>query len=133
VYISPTWGDAPLEPIVTKFGNLLYLTKLINRSQFGVDWFGSFGSGEVQNVPFPIGTTSGPYHCSVTALARDQKEVQIMQIIEESANTQNSQKYFRTANEICGVYSAKTMCVNDKAGQTLIEKDQIRKMMGILL
>jgi len=72
VYISPTWGDAPLEPIATKFGNSLYLIEVINRSQFGVDWFGSFGSGEVQNLPFPIGTTSGPSHCSATALAPDE-------------------------------------------------------------
>jgi len=49
----------------------LYLTKVINLSKFGVDWFGSFGSGEAQNSPFPIGTTTGPYHCSATALARD--------------------------------------------------------------
>jgi len=71
VYISPTWGDAPLEPITTKFSNSLYLTKVINRSKFGVDWFSSFGSGEVQNLMFAIGTTTGPYHCSATALARD--------------------------------------------------------------
>jgi len=71
VYISPTWGDAPLEPIATKFGNSLYLTEVINRSKFGVDWLGNFGSGEVQNLRLPIGTTSGPYHCSPTALARD--------------------------------------------------------------
>jgi len=49
MYISPTWGDVPLEPIATKFGNSLYLTEIINRSKFGVDWLGSFGSGEVQN------------------------------------------------------------------------------------
>jgi len=64
-------GDAPLEPIATKFGNSLYPTEVISRSKFGVDWYGSFGSGEVQNVPFLIGTTSGPYHCSATALARE--------------------------------------------------------------
>jgi len=71
VYISPTWGDAPLETIVTKFGNSFYLTEVINRPKFGIDWFGSFGSGEVQNLPFLIGTTTGSYHCSATALARD--------------------------------------------------------------
>jgi len=71
LFISPIWGDAPLEPIATKFGNFLYLNEVINRSKFGVDWFNSFGSGEVQNLPFPIGTTSGPYRCSATALARD--------------------------------------------------------------
>jgi len=38
VNISATWGDAPLEPIATKFGNSLYLTKVINRSKFDVDW-----------------------------------------------------------------------------------------------
>jgi len=71
VYISPTWGDTPLEPIATKFGNSLYLTEVINRSKFGVDWFSSFGSGEVQNLTFAIGATTGPYHCSATALACD--------------------------------------------------------------
>jgi len=71
VHISLTWGDAPLEPIATKFGNSIYLTELINRSIFGVDWYRIFGSGEMQNLPFPIGTTIGPYHCSATALARD--------------------------------------------------------------
>jgi len=50
VYISPTWGDAPLEPIANKFGNSLYLTEVINRSKFGVDWFSSFSSGQVQNL-----------------------------------------------------------------------------------
>jgi len=43
----------------------------INRSKFGVDWFGSFSSGEVQKLHFAMGTTSGPFHCSATALARD--------------------------------------------------------------
>jgi len=71
VYISPTWGDAPREPITTKLGTSLYLTEVINRFKFGVDCYSSVGSGEVQNLPFPIGTTSGPYHCSAIALARD--------------------------------------------------------------
>jgi len=71
VYISPTWGDAPLEPIIAKFGSSLYIPEVINRSKFGVDWFGSFGSGEVQNVHFPIGTPS--VDCSTTALARDDR------------------------------------------------------------
>jgi len=71
VVISPTWVDAPLEPIATKLGNSFYLTELINRSKFSVDWYSSFGFGEVQNLPFPMGTTSGPYHCSTTALAPD--------------------------------------------------------------
>jgi len=61
----------PLESIATKFGNSLYLTGIINRLQLGADWYGSFGSAEMQNLPFPIGTTSGPYHCSATALTRD--------------------------------------------------------------
>jgi len=60
VYISPTWGETPLEPIATTFGNSLYLTKVINRSKFGIDWYGSFGSGEMQNLPLPIRTTTGP-------------------------------------------------------------------------
>jgi len=38
VYISPTCGEAPLEPIATNFGNSLYLTEVINRSEFGVDY-----------------------------------------------------------------------------------------------
>jgi len=71
VYISRTWGDAPLKPIATEFGNSLYITEVINRSKFGVDWFSRFGSGEVQNLTFAIGTTTGPYHCSAAALARD--------------------------------------------------------------
>jgi len=49
VYISPTLGDALLEPIATTFCNSLYLTDVINRSKFGIDWYGSFGSGEVQS------------------------------------------------------------------------------------
>jgi len=73
VYISPTWGDVPLEPVATKFGNYLYLTEIINRSKFGVDWFSGFCSGEVQNLRFATGTTSGPYHCRAAALARDQR------------------------------------------------------------
>jgi len=71
VYISSTSGDAPLKPIATIFRNSLYLTEVINCSKFGVDWYSSFGSGEEQNLPFPIGTITGPYHCSATALARD--------------------------------------------------------------
>jgi len=70
VFISPTWGDASLKPIATKFGNSLYLIEVINRSKFGVDWYSSFGSGEVQRLPFPIGMITGPYHCSATALRR---------------------------------------------------------------
>jgi len=33
---------------------------------------------------------------------------------------------FRAANEICGVYNSKMVCVNGKAGQTLVEKEQIK-------
>jgi len=57
--------------MATKFCNSPYLTEVINGSKFGADWYSSFGSGEVQRLRFPIGTTSGPYHCSATALARD--------------------------------------------------------------
>jgi len=72
IYIPLTWGEAPVQPIWAKFGNSLYITEVINRSKFAVDWFSSFGSGEVQNSPCPIGTTTtGPYHCRATALARD--------------------------------------------------------------
>jgi len=59
VYISPTRGDAPLKPIATKFGNLFYLTNVINVAKFDIDWYVSFGSGEVQNVPFPMRTKTG--------------------------------------------------------------------------
>jgi len=70
LYISPTWGDAPLTPIETKFDNSLYVSEVINRSKFGFDWYCSFGfgSGEVQTLPFPIGTITGPYHCSYLEL-----------------------------------------------------------------
>jgi len=74
VYISPTWGDAPPEPIATKFGSSLYFTDVINRSKFGIDRYGSFDSVEVHNLPFHIWTITGPYHCSATALARDDVE-----------------------------------------------------------
>jgi len=40
-------GETPVEPIAIKYGNSLYLTEEINRSKFGVDWYSSFGSGEV--------------------------------------------------------------------------------------
>jgi len=73
VYISPTREDVPLEPNATKFGNSPYLTEVINRSKFGVNWFSSFGSEEMQKLTFAIGTTTGPYHCSATALARHQR------------------------------------------------------------
>jgi len=53
----------------------IYITELINRSKFGVDWFSSFGYGEMQNLMFAIGTTTGPYHCSATVLARDSDSV----------------------------------------------------------
>jgi len=69
--IYDVFGDTPLEPIATKFGNSLNLTEVINRSKFGDDWNGSFGFGVVQHLPFLIGTKTGSYHCSATALARD--------------------------------------------------------------
>jgi len=81
VYISPTCGDAPLEPIATKFSNSLYLIEVINRSKFGVDGFRSFGSGEVQNLTYAIGTTTGPYHCSATAPARDNNKRLFLSVI----------------------------------------------------
>ena len=61
MYISPTWGAAPIEPLSTKFGNSLNLTDVFIRSIFYTDWYSSFGSGEVQSLPSPIGTTTGPY------------------------------------------------------------------------
>jgi len=73
--------DAALEPIANKFGNSLYLSELINRSKFGVDWFSNFGSGKVHNLMFVIGTKSGPYHCSATALARDNRIPNTLMII----------------------------------------------------
>jgi len=62
--------------MVTKFGNSLYLNDVISRSKFGIDWYGSFGSGEVHNLPLPIGTISGPYHCSAAVLASDEQHLQ---------------------------------------------------------
>ena len=47
LYISPTWGAAPVKLIATKFSNSFYLTDVIICSKFGVDWYSSFGSGEV--------------------------------------------------------------------------------------
>jgi len=38
---------------LNKFGSSFQLTDLINGSKFGIDWSGSFGSGEVQICPFP--------------------------------------------------------------------------------
>jgi len=65
VYFSPTWGDVPLEPIATAFGNSLHLSEVINRSKFGVDWYGCFGFEEVNHLPLPVGT--------ITALASDKR------------------------------------------------------------
>jgi len=45
-----------VKPISTKFHNAFHLTNVNNRSQFGIDWQGSFGFGEVQKLPFPIET-----------------------------------------------------------------------------
>ena len=47
LYISSTWGAAPIEPIATKFGNSLYLIYIIICSKFGIYWYSSFGSREV--------------------------------------------------------------------------------------
>jgi len=62
--------------MATKFGNSLYIPEVINSLKFGVDWFSSFGSGEVQNLTFAIGTTTDHYHSSTAALARDSKSWQ---------------------------------------------------------
>jgi len=83
VYISPTWGDASLEPIATEFGNSLYLTEVNNRSKCVVDWYSSFGSGEVQNLPFLIRTITGTYHGSANALARDSSEYNVLKCWEQ--------------------------------------------------
>ena len=47
MFISPTWGAAPVELITKKFENSFYLTDVIIRSKFGIDWYSSFDSGEV--------------------------------------------------------------------------------------
>jgi len=71
MYISPTKGDTPVEPISTNFHNSLHLTDIINSSKFGGYCYRSFCSGELQKLLFPIGTITGPCHCSATGLARD--------------------------------------------------------------
>jgi len=38
----------------------------------------SFGFGEVQNLTFVIVTTTGPYHGSATALARDEVKIGVI-------------------------------------------------------
>jgi len=91
VYISPTWGDVPQEPIATTFGNYLYLADVINRTQFGVDWYSS--SAEVYNLPFPTGTITGTYHCSATALARDEHENPFKLIVKETEGHRFPLKY----------------------------------------
>ena len=57
-----TWKATPVELNATKFGNSLRLTDVIILSKFGIDWHGSFRSGEVQSLPPPIGTKNPPYH-----------------------------------------------------------------------
>jgi len=48
------------------------------------------------------------------------------QIVEGSANNHNSHSLFRTANEICGVYNAKLVCVYDIVNQTLLRKNKFK-------
>ena len=62
LYISPTWGAAHVQPVATKLGNSLRLTNVIIRSEFGIDWYSDFGSGEVSSMACPIGTKTRPYH-----------------------------------------------------------------------
>ena len=62
MYISTTWGVDSVEPIPTKFGTFLHLTNKMFFSKFGIDCFNSLGSGKVQSLPSPTGTTTGPYH-----------------------------------------------------------------------
>ena len=62
LYISPTWGAAPIKLIATKFGDSHYLADVIIRSKFGNDWYSNFGSGEVQSLRSPIGTKTRPHH-----------------------------------------------------------------------
>ena len=42
-----------VELIATKFGNSLYLTDVIIRAKFGIDWYSGFGSGECKVCPLP--------------------------------------------------------------------------------
>jgi len=48
------------------------------------------------------------------------------QVVEDSAKSQNAQRLFKTANEICGVRSAKLPTVNDKAGQMIDDLEKIK-------
>jgi hypothetical protein len=47
LYISPTWGAAPVQPIATKIGNSLHMTGVFIRSKFGIVWYSSFGYEEL--------------------------------------------------------------------------------------
>ena len=62
VFLSPTWGTAPVESISSKFGSSLHPTNVIISSKCGTDWYCRFGSGEVQSLPSLIGIRTGPYH-----------------------------------------------------------------------
>jgi len=46
--------------------------------------------------------------------------------VERSAGRQNSQKLFRTVNEICGTFTPKLPTVNNNTGKTLDHKTQIK-------
>ena len=79
LYTSPTWGAAPVEPIATKFGKSLPLTDVIIRSKFGIDWQSSFGFGEIESLPSPLGTQICPYHMQPFGLAGDRHRTLIWQ------------------------------------------------------
>jgi len=48
------------------------------------------------------------------------------QVVENSARSQNAHKLFKTANEICGIRSAKLPTIKDKAGQTIDDQEKIK-------
>jgi hypothetical protein len=60
--VSPKWVAIPVEPIVSKFGYSLHLTNLIIQSKSGFGVSSSFGSTEVQILPYPMGTASRHHH-----------------------------------------------------------------------
>jgi len=54
LYILPTWGVAPFEPISTNYCNSFRLTDVINHSQFSIDWCRRFSTPQWCNVcPLP--------------------------------------------------------------------------------
>jgi len=46
----------------TRLCNSFHLTDVINHSTFGIDWYRSLGSEEVQSLTSPMRTTTGPQH-----------------------------------------------------------------------